>query len=154
MATRLCVASDWGLIRMPLDCHWKLPGRDPVAAGLGVGDGDDVAVGDGLGLGELVALPVQATPLSAKSVGAGLLRLFQEPLKPIVAEPPVPSVPFQLALAAVTVVPDCEYRAFQPWVTCWPTVKSQVRFQELTGVPRLVTTRLAVNPPGHWEGTV
>lgn len=132
MATRLCVASDRGLISTPLDCHWKLPGRDPVAVGLCVGDGDDV-LGDGVGLGGLVTLPVQAAPLSAKSVGTGLLALFHEPLKPIVAEAPVARAPSQLALAAVTAAADCAYVAFQPWVTCCPAVKSQVRFQELTG---------------------
>ncbi len=46
-----------------------------------------------VGLGEGDALPVHATPLRAKPAGAGLAALFHEPLKPIVAEPPVARVP-------------------------------------------------------------
>jgi hypothetical protein len=46
-----------------------------------VPDGRGLDLGVGVGDG----LPVQVTPLSAKSAGAGLLALFHEPLKPIVA---------------------------------------------------------------------
>jgi hypothetical protein len=98
-------------------------------------------------------LPVQATPLTAKFVGAGLAVLFHDPLKPIVVEPPVVSEPFQLSLTAVTCVPDCVYVALQPWVTCWPAAKFQVSVQELTGLPRLVIASAAVNPPGHCDET-
>src|ERR1019366_2126847 len=129
-----------GLISTPLDCHRKLPGREPVGVGVGVGVG--------------AGLPVHATPLRAKSVGAGLLTLFHEPLKPIVAEPPVARLPFELALIAVICVPVCEYVALQPWVTCWPAVKSQVSVQELSGLPRLVIATLALNPPAHCDPTV
>ena len=50
----------------------------------------------------LGALPAQAVPLSAKSVGTGFGMLFQEPLKPKLALAPVAMAPFQLMLATVT----------------------------------------------------
>ena len=92
--------------------------------------------------------------MRAKSAGAGLLALFHDPLKPIAAEPLVARLPFQLALTAVTLVPAWEYVALQPWVICWPAVKSHVSVQAVSGLPRLVIATLALNPPGHWDETV
>ena len=51
-------------------------------------------------------------------------------------------------------MPDCEYVAFQPCVTCCPAVKFHVSAHELTVLPRLVMATLAVNPPDHCEETV
>ncbi|PSK62019.1 hypothetical protein B0E53_06071 [Micromonospora sp. MH33] len=89
--------------------------------------GGVVVVGVGVGLAEVgggalvgVVAPVQVAPLSAKLVGAGLLVSFQEPLKPKVAVPPVPTAAFQPASRAVTWAPDWLTVAFQTWVTCCP----------------------------------
>jgi hypothetical protein len=41
----------------------------------------------------------------------------QEARNPALTLAPVPSEPFQLSLAAVTVVPDWDHSAFQPRVT-------------------------------------
>ncbi|GAA4699110.1 hypothetical protein Prum_089220 [Phytohabitans rumicis] len=114
------------------------------------------AVGDavvGPGVGELTE-PVQAVPLSENAVGTGLALLYA-PTNPIAVDPPVPSDPFQLMLAAVTRAADCVQVALQPWVTRWPVFgKSNVSVQLVTGEPRLVIETLLWNPPGHWLCTV
>ena len=43
----------------------------------------------GVGVGDVVTVPVQATPLRVNAAGIGLLLLFQAPLKPKVTLPPV-----------------------------------------------------------------
>src|SRR5262245_5858027 len=101
-----------------------------------------------------VVLPVQATPLSAKLVGAGLLLLFHEALNPGFAVALVARLPFQSALRAVTWAPLWVTVAFHAWVTCWPAVNDQVNVQLVSGSPRFVRMMLAPNPPGHWFVTV
>src|SRR5262245_16557979 len=73
-----------------------------LALGLALGDGPDVGVrvGDGV-----LVPPLQATPLSAKLAGTGLLLLFHEPLNPKFVLPLVARLPFQSALRAVTCAP-------------------------------------------------
>src|SRR6266508_3568040 len=92
-------------------------------------------VGDGLDDGEAVCdgwpPPLQATPLSAKLVGAGLLLLFHEPLNPKLALPLVARLPFQVTLRAVTWAPLCDTVAFQACVTCCPAPNDHVRIQLL-----------------------
>jgi hypothetical protein len=96
---------------------------------------------------------LQATPLSAKLVGVGLLLLFHEPLNPKLALPLVARLPFQLTLRAVTWAPFWDTVAFQACVTCCPAPNDHVRVQLLSGSPRLVRLTLAPKPPGHWELT-
>jgi hypothetical protein len=55
----------------------------------GVGDGGRVVVG----AGEPDTAPVQALPLRVKLVGAGLVELFHEPLRPKDVLALVPRVP-------------------------------------------------------------
>jgi hypothetical protein len=65
-------------------------GGAEVCDGLGdaVGDGDRVGLG-AFDVGGAVTPPVQVTPLSAKLDGTGLEVLFQLPLNPKLALPPV-----------------------------------------------------------------
>jgi hypothetical protein len=87
----VCFASDFGLIRMPLELHWKLLGRVPpggalvgggvvgggVVGGALVGGGAlDVCVGGGV-----LVPPVQVVAFSAKLDGTGSL-VVQDPLNP------------------------------------------------------------------------
>ena len=56
-------------------------------------------------------------------------------------------MPFQAAFLAVTVVPDWDQSALQPWVTFWPLAKEKPSDQEDRAVvPVLVTFTEAVNP--------
>jgi hypothetical protein len=58
-------------------------------------------------------------------------------------------------LTAVTFWPDWVQVAFQPWDTVWPECgKVKVRFQPLSGSPRLTTVTEAPKPPAHWFDTV
>ena len=62
----------------------------------------------------------------------------------------VVTAPFQLALAAVTCVPDWAQVAFQPWLTFWEVAgKSNSSFHEVSGSPRLVKETPPWNPPCH-----
>lgn len=98
--------------------------------------------------------PVQATPLRVNAVGFGLAPV-KEPTKPVSALAPVASVPFQSAPATVTVDPDCDQAALQPWTTFCPA-SGRVNFsvQPRTVSPRLVILTPAWNPPCHWLVTV
>ena len=73
-------------------------------------DGDDGAADVGAGVVGVCPLAVQVT------CGAGLADPFAR--KPNVVLPPVGTVPFQVALTAVTAVPDWVSTEFQPWLTC------------------------------------
>src|SRR5690349_21067668 len=82
--------------------------------------------------------PVQATPLSVNAVGRGLAPV-KEPVNPRSTVAPVASVRFQSTAAAVTVAPDCDQVAFQPWTLFCPAsgmVNPSVHPE--TGAPRLV----------------
>jgi hypothetical protein len=97
---------------------------------------------------------VHAVPFSEKVAGSGLLPLHA-PVKPIDVDAPVPSDPFQLALAAVTRSPACVQAALQPWFTFWPALgKSNASVQLVMAEPRFVMPTFALNPPGHWLCTV
>jgi hypothetical protein len=98
MPAMVCVESDFGLIRMPLELHRKLLGSVPV------GEVDVVVLVVGGGVGERVVVvvvtggvvetePVQVVPFSAKLAGTGFEELFQEPLNPKLAVPPVGMLP-------------------------------------------------------------
>jgi hypothetical protein len=102
-------------------------------------------------LGGVVA-PVQATPLSAKLVGDGLLP-FQEPLNPKVAEALVARPPFHEAFRALTCDPACVTVAFHACDTCWPAPNDQVSVQPERESPRFVKVTDAVKPPGQLELT-
>jgi hypothetical protein len=92
--------------------------------------------------------------LSEKELGTGLLPLHA-PVKPIEADAPVPSDPFQLALVAVTRVPVCVQEALQPWLTFCSTLgKSYASVQLVTAEPWFLTVMSAANPPDHWLCTV
>ncbi len=65
------------------------------------------------------ASTLQVVPLSLNADGTALLPA-QLARNPALTLAPVPRVPFQLSLVAVTVVPDWDHLAFQPWVTFWP----------------------------------
>lgn len=65
------------------------------------------------------ASTLQVVPLSLNADGTALLP-DQLARNPALMLAPVPREPFQLSLAAVTVVPDWDHLAFQPWVTFWP----------------------------------
>nr|BFF25136.1 hypothetical protein GCM10025732_31010 [Glycomyces mayteni] len=101
-----------------------------------------------------VVEPVQGVPLSAKDAGTGLASP-RAPTNPIEVEASVASDPFQSMLAAETPAPDWVQTALQPWVTRWSAFgKSKVSVQSDVGSPRLVTSRSALNPPGHSLRTV
>jgi hypothetical protein len=53
-------------------------------------------------------------------------------------------------LAAVTAASVCDHRAFQPWVTRWPPVKSKPRLQPLSGAWLFVIVTDAWKPVSHW----
>ncbi len=109
---------------------------------------------DGLRVGEAVTLPVQVTPLRVNDVGTGLLPV-NEPMKPGETVALVPSAPFQVSLAIVTVAPDWLHLPPQPWATSWVAVgKVKPTVQVVAGSPRLVTSRPPWKPPGHWFCTV
>lgn len=101
-----------------------------------------VVVGEPVGVGAVVGvvvgvgeeLPAQARPLRVNPAGAGLSS-DEEAMRPRVTLAPFPSEPFQLSLVAVTLLPDWDHVAPQPWVMCWPPVKSKPRFQPPVGVP-------------------
>jgi hypothetical protein len=97
--------------------------------------------------------PVQVFPLSAKLAGTGLEVLFQEPLKPKLADPPVERDAFQPASFTDTFAPDWVTVPFQSGVPVWPAPNDQVRVQPLIASPRLTTLTLAPKPPGHWLET-
>jgi hypothetical protein len=125
-------------------------GGDVGGREVGGGDvgGRDVVPVLGDGLGELTA-PVHTVPLSENVVGAGLAPV-SEPVNPIDVEVLVAREPFQLALAAVTCVPDCDQLALQPWATFCPlSEKSNTRVQLDIGPPRLVMATAPLKPPGH-----
>jgi len=96
-------------------------GRVP-PLGLTDGLGDDGLGDDGLGDvgcdGDGWVAPLQATPLRAKSLGAGLLLLFHVPLKPKLTVALVAMLPFHAALRAVTCAPDWVMTEFQCSLTC------------------------------------
>ena len=70
-----------------------------------------------MGVGSVSTLHV--VPFSLNDVGTALLP-DQDAMNPALTLAPVPREPFQLSLAAVTVVPDWDHLAFQPWLTYWP----------------------------------
>ncbi len=92
--------------------------------------------------------PVQLVPLSAKSVGTGLLPV-QEPLKPTCTEPPVAIEAFQLRFVTVTFAPLWVQVPFQPWVTVCPAAKEKPSVQPLIADELLTMLMLAPKPPGH-----
>lgn len=91
----------------------------------------------GVGAGEGSASTLQVVPLSVNEVGDGLLP-DREQRKPALTLAPVASAPLQLWSAAVTVVPDRDHSAFQPWLSFCPPAKSKVRLQLLTAAVLLV----------------
>src|SRR5690242_21214827 len=97
--------------------------------------------------------PVHGVPLSEKLVGFVLLPLY-EALKPGFTVPLEGRLPFQAALRMVALVPDWVKSPFQLCWICWLPAHVQVRFQLVSGSPRLVMTMLPVKPVGHWLGTV
>jgi hypothetical protein len=126
--------------------------------GLALGDADRLGLGlvpVRLGEGEFVTPPVHVTPLRVNVLGMGLLDV-QAPLNPIWVEPLVARLLFQSRLTAVTLAPDCAQVADHPDVTAWPAAgNAKPRVQPLViGSPRFVMVTYAVNPPGHWFGTV
>ena len=81
-----------------------------------------------------------------KPVGAGFAPEC-EPLKPNWTEAFGAIEPFQGALTAVTVEPDCVTVELQDCVTRWPPAKDHVRVHPLIGVePTFVTVTAPVNP--------
>src|SRR3954454_6053680 len=102
----------------------------PVGPALGEDEGDAVADG-------WPVPPLQATPLSAKFDGAGLLP-FHEPLNPKLALPLVARPAFQPASRALTCAPFWATVAFHAWVTRWPAPNDNVSVQPVSGSPRLV----------------
>jgi hypothetical protein len=90
----LWVASDLGATNAPLELHRKLDGSVPLGGGVVVVTGGVVTGGCVVEGGFVdVGLPVQVTPLRAKLVGAGLLTLFHDPLKPKSTLAPVAMAP-------------------------------------------------------------
>lgn len=90
-------------------------------------------------------------PLSRNAAGtAPAPAPDQEPRKPPPTLAPVPREPFQLSLAAVTVVPDWDHSAFQPWVTFRPSARSKVRLPPSRGARLLVMFTAAWKPVDHW----
>src|SRR3954453_14008035 len=81
-----------------------------------------VAGGGSVGVGVGSVSTLQVVPLSLNVVGTALLP-DQEARNPALTLAPVPSEWFQFSLTAVTVVPDWDHLAFQPWVTFWPAAK-------------------------------
>src|SRR5262245_43638648 len=103
----------------PIECGGWVP---PVGVGVGVGVGLGLGLGVAVGLGDgdgdgggLDAVPVHATPLSAKPVGRGngfggavsLAERVQLPCRPtLVLVWPVPIGPFHpMSVAVIDVVP-------------------------------------------------
>lgn len=81
--------------------------------------------------------PFNATPL-------GNAPAEPLPMKPTETEAPGARLCAQLGAAAVTVPPDCETVAFQPWVTVLPPGIVQVATHGLAAVaPVLVTVTVA-----------
>jgi hypothetical protein len=74
-------------------------------------DGPDVVVVVGP-----VTVPVQVVPFRAKLAGFGFELPLIEAVKPKLAVPPVPRVPFHPASLTDTDEPDCEPVPFQSWV--------------------------------------
>ena len=65
----------------------------------------------------------------------------------MVVEAPVPRLPFQDSLVAVTSLPVWLQLADQPWVTRWLLVgKVHLSVQPLTGSPRFLMVTFAVKP--------
>src|SRR5687767_6280286 len=100
------------------------PGGGGGGFGAGGGGGGGFGAGGGLGGGGCGpggggggAVPVQAVPLTAKLVGAGLLALFHEPLNPKLTLALVATPPFQPTLRAVICDPLWLTVAFHAWVT-------------------------------------
>jgi hypothetical protein len=92
--------------------------------------------------------PVQATPFTAKSVGAGLVP-EKVPLKAGATAPFVGTDPFQPSFVTVTsVLPAaCVQMPFQPLPTRWPVVgKLNVSLQLVQGSPTFVSRTSAPNP--------
>ncbi|GAB3145511.1 hypothetical protein GCM10027161_37830 [Microbispora hainanensis] len=125
--------------------------------GLGLGLGDGLGLGLGLGLGDgLGDVPGtttwQGTPLTAKSVGGGLLPV-QEPLNPGCNVPPDATAPFHDSLPATTRLPDWVHRADQPCVSFCEPGKVKVSFQLVRASPVFLIVTPAVKPPEfvpHW----
>ena len=93
--------------------------------------------------------PPQLTPLTVNAVGFGLLPTHA-PLKPIEVEAPVPRLPFQSRLRAVTALPDWVQVADQPCCTRWlASGKVKPSVQPVSGSPRFRSVTLAVKPPGQ-----
>src|SRR3954454_24200076 len=110
--------------------HGPRPGGGGLEV-LGDGPADDGAGPDVLGL------PVQVTPLSAKLAGAGL-EPVQLPLNPTLTVAPVAMAALYGALVTVTAPPACAAVPFNSWVMPCPAVKVQVSRQPFTASPRLV----------------
>ena len=120
--------------------------------GLSDGDGDGDCGGSVDGDGDGGVAPVQGTPLTAKSLGLGLLPV-QVPLKPMSAVAPVARLPFHGMFRAVTLAPDWLHSADHPWVICWPAGKVKVSVQPFSGSPRFLMVMLAVKPPARTRWT-
>src|SRR5919197_347804 len=96
--------------------------------------------------------PERFTPSRRRDLPAASTSLVpdQEPRNPALTLAPEPREPFQLSLAAVTVVPDWDHLAFQPWVTFWPPAKSKVSCQLLSADRLLVIFTEPWKPLSHW----
>src|SRR5687767_7250617 len=103
---------------------WVLPLGLALALGLALREGEGDADVDGW-----PGPSLQATPLRAKSDGAGLPLLFHEPLNPKLVLPLVARLPFQPALRALTCGPLWVTVALQACVTCCPAPNDQVSVQ-------------------------
>jgi hypothetical protein len=103
-------------------------GTDVAVGGTVVAVGGTAVVvtvgGTEVAVGGTPTSPLQAVPLTAKSVGIAKLPV-KEPWKPKETEPPfAPTVPFQwpAELLAVTLLPLCEMSTFQALVATCPGV--------------------------------
>lgn len=106
MPAIVCVASDFGEIRIPLELHRKLLGSEPPpddgeADADADCDGETDGVADWDGEADGVVAPVHTTPLRVNEVGEGF-EVLHEPLKPTFAVPPVGMLAFQVVFVTVT----------------------------------------------------
>src|SRR4051812_28915410 len=90
--------------------------------------------------------PLQTTPLTAKLVGSPLVPV-KAPLKPTsLTVAPLATDPFHDAFVTVTRLEDCANWPFQPCVTVWFPVKSNVMVQLFQASPRFLMLMLDVKP--------
>ncbi|GAA1771817.1 hypothetical protein GCM10009681_49050 [Luedemannella helvata] len=97
---------------------------------------------------EVGVLPPQVTPFTANEVGL-LLVPFQLARKPGFTEPPLPTAPFQLSFAKVTLDPVWVARPFQPCWIDWPFANENVSDQLVQASPVFLMTMLPWKPPCH-----